>query len=277
MKGYFEGWYFKHQANGKSLALIPGRAKDTAFIHVVTEHKAEYIPFPLSAFQKGKDYISIGENRFSQAGVKLDICTGEFSIKGQIAYSNLSTIRGDIMGPFQFFPMECRHGIISMNHALDGALTLNGEHYDFQGGRGYIESDSGRSFPEQYTWIHCNHFANDCSIMAAIAKIPFYGLKFMGIICVVWLNGREYRLATYNGAKILCCKPGVIELKRGKFYLSIKVDKDGGHMLPAPRFGAMDYFIRENLSCSAQFRFSKGNTVLFDEKSNCASYECELG
>ena len=41
-RSYFEGWYFKQQANGRTLAVIPGisMAADgskTAFIQVITE------------------------------------------------------------------------------------------------------------------------------------------------------------------------------------------------------------------------------------------------
>jgi len=39
-QGHFEGWYYKHQANGKSLALIPGRAASGAFMQVVTNNQA---------------------------------------------------------------------------------------------------------------------------------------------------------------------------------------------------------------------------------------------
>jgi len=52
MRNRFEGWYYKHQANGKSLALIPGRSGDGAFVQVVTDDTAFYIPFPLSHYQE---------------------------------------------------------------------------------------------------------------------------------------------------------------------------------------------------------------------------------
>ena len=60
------------------------------------------------------------------------------------------------MGPFRFLPgMECSHGVISMGHALEGTLTLNGAVLDFAGGTGYVETDRGRSFPSAYLWTQC--------------------------------------------------------------------------------------------------------------------------
>jgi hypothetical protein len=271
--GQFEGWYYKHQAGGRSLALIPGRADGGAFVQVVTDQRAWNISYPLSEYHLKNDILRAGGSTFSQDGISLDIHHPELTLTGSIQYTDLTPLRSDIMGPFRFFPMECRHGIVSMNHDLSGAVTLNGETLDFTNGVGYIESDSGRSFPDQYTWLHCNDFEQDCSIMASVAQIPFYGLRFWGCICVVWLNGREYRLATYNGAKILCCDPGIIGLKQGRYRLTVTVESKGGHELAAPRSGVMSRMIRENLSCSAQFRFTEGDRVLFEERSDHVSYE----
>ena len=276
MSGYFEGWYYKHHANGKSLALIPGRASDHAFVQVVTAARAYHIAYPLSAYRTD-GILQVGDNIFSCAGIKLDIRHPELTLSGEVTYSGLVPIPGDIMGPFRHFPMECRHGILSMNHSLHGTLTLDGGPTDFTAGRGYIESDSGRSFPRAYTWVQCNAFETDCSIMAAVARIPFYGLRFRGCICVIWLRGRAYRLATYNGTKIIRCQPGVIELKRGKYQLSVTIEPREGHRLKAPRAGKMEHIIRENLSCPARFRFTEGTHILFDEHSSHASYEYEYG
>jgi len=272
MREYFEGWYFKHQANDKTLALIPGKAADGAFIHVVTDDKSYYITYPLSEYHKG-DVLTIESNVFSESGIILNIDRPDIKLVGEIKYNNLLPIRSDIMGPFKFFPMECRHGIISMQHDLEGIIQLNDETYDFNAGKGYLESDSGRSFPEAYSWIHCNDFKENCSVTTAVAKIPFYGLKFWGCICVVMLNGKEYRLATYKGVRIETCEPGIIELKQGKYRLLIKVHSEGGHTLPAPRYGKMSHAILEDISCHASFKFTKGEQVLFDSSSDQASYE----
>ena len=280
-KNRFEGWYFKHQAGGRSLAVIPGRARDGAFVLVITDSGSHHIRYPLGEYHMraaGRHGIGlqVGGNQFSPSGVTLDIRRPELKLSGEIVYGDITPIRGDIMGPFKYFPMECRHGIISMSHALHGGVTLDGEPLDFTGGKGYIESDSGTSFPSGYSWVHCNDFRPgrpDCSIMAAVARIPFYGLRFRGCIAVVWLGGREYRLATYRGVKILRCEPGVTALKQDRYQLTITARPNAGHKLPAPHSGMMSHFIRENLACPAWFRFSEGEKCLFEGRSDYASYE----
>lgn len=268
----FEGWYYKHQANGRSLALIPGRVGEGAFIQVITDEGSYNVPYPLSDYQKGNS-LRIGENEFTQAGITLNIKTPELALAGEIRYANLTPIRGDIMGPFRFFPMECRHGVTSMRHDLSGSVIMNGETISFEGGTGYIESDSGRSFPEGYAWTQCNDLERGTSIMISIARIPFCGLRFWGCICIVRLDGHEYRLATYNGAKILRCAQGVMELRRGRHRLTATIDTREGYALDAPRLGSMNRIVRENLSCPARFRFLEGDRILFDGTSKFASYE----
>jgi len=201
----FEGWYFKHQASGNSLAIIPGKSLDSAFILVVSNYNSYHIPYPLNEYHKNENHqvfhLRIGDSIFTHTGIFLNIHHPDLALTGEIAYTNLTPIENDIMGPFRFFPMECRHGVVSMNHNLKGSVILNGEQQDFTSGKGYIESDSGRSFPKWYTWMQCNAFDSDVSIMASVAQIPFYGLHFWGCICVVWLNGREYRLANLYRCK----------------------------------------------------------------------------
>ena len=272
MSGYFEGWYLKHQNKGKTLALIPGRSDDHSFIQVVTDQCAYNILYPLSDYESyglGK----IGDNSFTKDGVHLSIHTEQLDLYGDISYTNLTPINGDIMGPFRFFSMECRHSIISMRHELSGKLSLNGTPWDFDHGYGYIEGDRGRSFPKSYTWIQSNDFTSDLSVTVAVAKIPFCGLHFWGCISIVRYRGKEYRLATYKGVKILKRTETEIELRQGKYRLCISVPKSTGHPLKAPNKGTMDRIIHEVPSCKAQFHFSENGHEIFDEISLNTSFE----
>ena len=39
-----------------------------------------------------------------------------------------------------------------------GSLEINGAEISFEGGKGYIEKDWGRSMPSDWIWIQSNHF-----------------------------------------------------------------------------------------------------------------------
>ena len=43
------------------------------------------------------------------------------------------------MGPFAKLPMQCRHGVVSMRHTVNGTLTMYGKIYIFKNGIGYAE------------------------------------------------------------------------------------------------------------------------------------------
>lgn len=289
MKEYFKGYYLKHQKDGETLCLIVGRTASECFIQVVTPDFSRKV-----LLKKG--------NSFSGKGITVDIREDGLTLTGSIRYGKLSTIAYDIMGPFALFPMECRHGIISMRHRLQGAVTLNGRVIDFSGGIGYIEMDRGYSFPDSYIWVHANDFEEPCSVMAAVADIPFCGIHFRGCICVIQYHGREYRLATYLGVRVLECTRRRIVLRQGKYRLDIRIAEDDisgivqentevhgsgqsaarkkgqrvdGHVLSAPRNGKMTRDIVESVSRHVEFIFYIRNKKLFHLSSENAGFECE--
>jgi len=162
-----------------------------------------------------------------------------------------------------------------MKHDVTGEIFLNGERFNFQKGIGYIEADRGRSFPESYAWVHAGDSVKNYSVMVSVAKIPFAGFHFQGCICVVWLDGKEYRLATYKGAKILRCERGVIELAQGKYRLTVSIEQRNAHDLAAPQRGEMSRIIRESVSCSVRILFTCDGKVVLSAENKCGSYEFE--
>lgn len=273
MSRRFEGWYWKHQQGPQTLAVIVGRAADHAFLQVLTPQGAHRAGYPLEDYRKGR-VLRLGENVFTSRGIRLSVHRPGLELEGRFRYGPLTPIQGDIMGPFRFLPMECRHSVISMDHQVVGSVRLGGVLLDFPRARGYLEGDAGRSFPRAYTWVQCNDFSRPCSIMVSAAQIPFAGGWFWGCIGVVWLEGQEYRLATYRGGRIQHRGPCRLVLTQGDLTLEVDFPGDhGGHALDAPVLGGMDRTIRETPSGPAVFLLRRGNQVLFREASPHASYE----
>ncbi len=268
-RGFFEGYYFKHQKGRETVAFIPGRASSGAFIQVITNEKSFSMAFDVISMGST---IQIGGCTFSKDGIQLN----NERLKGSIQYADITPIEYDIMGPFKIFPMQCRHGVISMFHTLSGSIEIDDVPYNFDGGRGYIEKDSGRSFPKRYVWIHCNDFEEKCSIMAAIADIPFLGIHFMGCICAVVHGQKEYRFATYLGVKIQHCSKNGITLVQGKNRLEIEVAKNSAHALYAPTKGQMTNMIHESNNSAAQFKLYVDDKLVFHKASYNVSYEYNM-
>ena len=266
MKNYFEGYYFKHQGecDNKSVAFIPGVSREGGFLQVVTAEKAYWF-----TAEQAKNC------KFSKRGASLDVKTDEVTVRGKIRYGGLTPLKYDIMGPFKYFPMECRHGIISMGHGLNGYVAINNRIFNFNNGLGYIEKDCGVSFPQSYLWAQCN-FNQGCSVSLAVADIPFAGLNFKGCICVIYYNNKQYRLATYLGVKAFLSRKGNIHrviLRQGRYTLILSAAVKSARRLPAPRNGRMSRTITESLECPMRVRFYKRESLLFDLSSNKGSLE----
>lgn len=47
-------------------------------------------------------------------------------VRGEIRYGPFAPLGSDIMGPFRFFPMECRHGVLAIARIPFGDVTFRG-------------------------------------------------------------------------------------------------------------------------------------------------------
>jgi len=264
----FEGWYFKHQKGDDTIAFIPGRAESGAFVQMISAAGSRQFDVPELSADDGE--IRAGSCRFSRHSCKIDLP----GVSGDIIYGRFTPLRSDIMGPFRFFPMECRHGVVSMAHTLSGSLSIDGERHSFDGGTGYIEKDSGTSFPHSYLWLQCNDFPEPCDIMVSIAHIPFCGRSFTGCICAIVYHGSEYRLATYSGVRIHTVSAEHICLSQGKLLLEMDMEPShSGHTLRSPIHGKMFGTIRESSNAVIHVRLWNYGKPVFDLHSKHASYE----
>ncbi|HBC27754.1 MAG TPA: hypothetical protein DC013_10115 [Ruminococcaceae bacterium] len=281
-RSYFEGWYLKHRKDEFTLSLIPGVSVDRegvrhAFLQVITKDFSRFVPFPADCFSARKDRLEVrlGCQSFSESGVKLNLARQGLSLRADIRYGAFSPLRRDVMGPLRFLPfLECSHGIISRAHGLSGYVTLNGEHYDLTGGTGYIEKDLGRSFPKNYVWTQCSGFpGRDTCITAAAADVPFGGISLPGCFCSVYDSGREYRLATYTGARADIRQSDCLLLSQGKCRFRAELLRGGKQPLLAPAGGNMTRIVCESAVCTVRYRFSVGGGAGFDLTADFASFE----
>ena len=213
---FFEGWYHKLVTNdGRALVIIPGiyrsgfNNNQTAFVMIFDGDTGEvfYERFEVQQFSCSTSSYSlhIGSNHFSSQNITLDIESEALTIKGQVTADNLkpwpvTLFEPGCMGWYAYVPtMECFHGILSMDHTLVGQIELNASNYDFVGGRGYIEIDWGRNFPENWIWAQSNNFSNsDLSITASLATIPWKNTAFAGFIVGLYHKNNLYRFTTYR-------------------------------------------------------------------------------
>jgi hypothetical protein len=253
---------------GRHGGIHPRPAESGAFIQMISQEGARQ--FELSDLAIRDGMIRAGRFGFQGRAATLSCLVS----RREIAYGSFAPLCSDIMGPFRFLPMECRHGVLSMAHTLQGSVTMDGHLHRFDSGLGYAEKDSGISFPRSYLWMQCNDFQEPCSVMISIAHIQFCGSSFRGCICAVLYRSREYRLATYRGVKIQAFTPEHICLAQGSLLLELDiVPPHAGHTLRAPLCGRMSATIRESCNVPLRARLRKGGKTIFDLQSDHAAYE----
>ena len=295
---FFQGWFFKLVDREKKqvYAFIPGiylaaeEEKSHAFIQVLENqtHFSQYFTFSLQKFQAASKRleIRIGENYFSREKLSVNLQSDQLEIKGNIEFGNfqpwpVTLVSPGVMGWYAFVPfMECYHGVLSLNHSLKGQLSVNKRQIIFDGGKGYIENDWGRSFPEAYIWMQSNHFAKDgISLTASIAKIPWLRRSFRGFIIGLLWEGRLYRFTTYTGASLkpVSIRENVIlfTVKDKKYELRVKAKTGSQGQLHAPYDDRMIQRVSESLNSEIFIEFyeNKGYKLLLEDHTSVGSAE----
>lgn len=278
MYGSFYGWYLKCQSDTQTLAVIPAvhnvGKKRTCSIQIITDNDAWTVTFAIDVFQWTKRNICIGENQFGKEGIHLAIHTPQLTVKGKLDFGSLCPLKYDIMGPFALVSfMECRHSVWSMRHSVRGNVYINGQKYSFRNAWGYWEGDRGRSFPKEYIWTQCCFPGG--ALMLSVADIPMAGIHFTGVIGAILWQGKEYRMATYLGARVVQIRNNMVRVIQGNLELDVQRLEASECLLKAPTKGDMVRTIHESASCRAFYRFRKKDCTLFAFETDRASFEFE--
>lgn len=298
--GWFEGWYFKLvDADGRHpVAVIPGVSRDEAggtthaFVQTIRAGgTARYHRFDFDAFTWTDDRfsISVGPNRFDEAGLHLEI---EGDLTGDVRFGAwtpwpVRMLSPGIMGWYRFVPrMECYHGVLSLDHTLHGGLSDSDGPLDFSGGRGYAEKDWGTGFPSSWVWAQSNRFTDDqgrnrpgVSLTASVAKIPWLGSSFVGHIAGVLLDtGELVRFTTYTGSRLEAVETDAgsarVVVADRRHRLEIRLSGAQTGTLKAPSLGAMTGRADEALDATVEVLLTDvGGRTRFSGIGTCAGVE----
>jgi tocopherol cyclase len=294
-KNYFEGWYFKHVSSDLNhvWSFIPGISLNDedphAFIQVINGITGDsvYVIYPIDRFTYSKDELNlkIGNSEFTDKYISLDINHDNLKIKAELIYHKTTpypatVFSPGIMGWYSFIPfMECKHGIVSVNHEIEGYISVNNSTTDFKNGKGYIEKDWGTSFPETWIWIQANNFTDrGTSLQFSVAKIPWLGKFFIGFIAFLYYNNRFHLFCTYNHSDIseISHSENSLDLviTNKNYKLRIHAKKSTFGVLRAPVSGKMSRRIKESVDSEVNLSLlDKNDNLLYSDKSKRAGLE----
>ena len=294
-KPFFEGWYHKMSTkNGESIVAIPGIYRSgltdfkTAFLMIYNGEsgKVEYIPFPAEEFKchPNKYELHLGNNFFSEKEIILDIKTDSIFVKGHVTNKDIkpwpiSILEPGCMGWYAYFPMECYHGILSMDHKLNGQINIDEKLYSFDNGKGYIEKDWGKNFPKNWVWAQSNHFEKpDISLSVSLATIPWRKSEFSGFIVGLQMKDVLYRFTPYRRSKVSQIKynDGEFSCKFEQNDIELQIELyrgSKGGMLFAPDKTNMVEKVKEYLDAKIKFKLRKGKETIIEGNSSSAALE----
>ncbi len=294
---YFEGWFFKivDASSNNTFAFIPGifigEPDDShAFVMALDAetHVSTYHVYPVDDFFGSNKVLDIrvGDHHFRSDFFEIHIDSDERSVHGRIELGKLHAwpvkfLSPGVMGWYAFVPfMQCYHGVISFDHAIGGELNINGRSVNFDGGRGYIEKDWGRSFPSAYLWMQSNHFDTPgVSLMASVANIPWLKSSFRGFIVGLWMNGTLLRFTTYTGAQLERCEINehdiVLVVSDKRYKLDIQAERSESAVLHAPYNVNMTPKVSETLGSTIKLSLydKREQTVVFSETGTHAGLD----
>ena len=289
-KDFFEGWYFKmvdlseeHAyavIQGVSISKDPLKSHSFVMFLDARAQRMHYFMYPLDELKASdkKFELTIGGSFFSTGEMSLNLEQDDNLISARISFKNIHPwpvrlLSPGVMGWYAFVPgMECYHGILSMDHAIEGFIEVDGIRTDLTGGRGYIEKDWGVSMPSSWIWMQTNHFdLEGVSLSGSIAKIPWFGSYFTGYIFGFLYNKKLYKFTTYSGAKVteldVTSDKIQMRLENKAYRLDIDADRSEGVQLPAPKLGEMTAKVNESLSSSINVALLKkksfGNVLIY--------------
>ena len=274
----FEGWYFKlvDAPEVNAIAVIPGvsfgpnEVESHCFVQVLDGRTRQpyYFSFSLDAFNSDdKQFcVCIQDNEFRMDGIELQLKDDKHEVTGSLQFGEsipwpVGRFTPGAMGPFRFIPrMQCLHGILSFDHAIQGTLTIDNREIDFSDGRGYIEKDWGQEFPSAWIWMQSNHFEDlGVSFTSSIANIPWLNRSFTGFLIGLLYDGTVYRFTTYSRAKL--STPMVSEdavtftVHDKKYLIEVHAQRAPGASLRSPVEGLMTGRIIESLDSSIHLKF----------------------
>lgn len=283
-KKYFERWHIylidalkQYTLNLSVGVLLQGR-EEYAFIQISSNQSelSHIIKYPIELVSYTNDSIMIENNILSAEFIQLDLKDEHFHLVGKITFAKGKQIdttiwRPGLMGPFKFLPfLKSYHEVLSLTHPIMGELEFNGKMFNFNEGKGAMDKDWGRSFPNVWIWMQCNHFQNhDAALMVGVARMPIYLNYYTAFAVPFYFNDKVETYANYTGAHIakLYRYKGYIHLiitEKSKV-IDLKIFGKEDIPLVASPMGNPIRDIYEYTGAKVEVKVTQGGRVVFED------------
>lgn len=281
---YFERWhiYLIDASKQYILSIIVGvllQGKEKyAFIQISSDipNMNHIIKYPMESFSYTNDSVVIENNILSRDFIQLDLNEEHFHLKGKINFSQGKQLETKfwspgLMGPFKLLPfLKSYHEVLSLTHTIMGEINFNNKEINFNEGKGALDKDWGKSFPNVWIWMQCNHFQNhDAAIMVGVARMPVYFNYYTAFAMPFYFNDKVETYANYTGAHIakLYRYKGYIHLiitEKSKV-IDLKIFGKEDIPLVASPMGNLIRDVYEYTGAKVEIKVTQGGRVVFED------------
>ena len=100
-------------------------------------------------------------------------------------------------------------------------------------------------------------------------------MNFRGVICDVMTDKREYRLATYDFARVVKCTDRIVVVRKGRITLDAVLIVCYVYALADHTAGDMYRVVHESVSATVRYRLTDGDTQVFEFTTATAGFEAD--
>ncbi|MFB6317120.1 tocopherol cyclase family protein [Saccharicrinis sp. FJH54] len=211
---YFENWLFKLVSEDRNsvMVIIPVMelgSNQRCYVQFMNGISGEtcvayYDLKELTASKYDMDF-SFGGNNFSEKGIDISVDQKGFTGSGRIDFGELMRypskgLRRNLMGYFSYLPFQhIYYAVISMQHKINGSITMNNQTFNFDNGTGFIEKTWGKYYPESWLYIGCNTFTiPDTYFVVTASTINLGFTKILGNIGYFYHKGKLLNISFYT-------------------------------------------------------------------------------
>ena len=214
---YFENWLFKLVSEDRNsvLVIIPvmelgsNQRCYVQFLNGITgETCVAYYDLSELITSKYEMDFSFGENSFSEKGINISVDQKGLKGSGNIRFSEFMKypskgLRRNLMEYFSFLPFQhIYYAIISMQHKINGSVSINGQTLNFDNGTGFIEKTWGKYYPESWLYVGCNTFTlPDTFFVMTASTINLVFTKMLSNIGYFYHKGELINVSFYTKAR----------------------------------------------------------------------------
>jgi tocopherol cyclase len=205
-------------------------------------------------------------------------CCWYYQIQSVYGWGDPQRTQKATAGLLSFVPIFEPGWQILMAHGLaNGWIEWNGQRYEFTNAPAYGEKNWGRSFPNQWFWVNCNHFRNkpDLALTAGGgSRQVLWWMEEVALICFHY-RGKFYEFVPWNAQVNWQIQPWgkwQMQARNHQYEVELTATTDKpGTVLRAPTEKGLIPYCRDTMrgQLTLELRDRSGKILLKANSSDC--------